>query len=79
MKRLHTNLTLSLFALWIGVAQAAELSGPGKMDENGMMMDGGMMMSGWMMLVCTLFGLLIFAVLVLAILALIKYLRSSTS
>lgn len=48
--------------------------GAGQMTD-GMMGGGGMMMSGWMMLVCAVFGLMLLAVLVLVILALLKYLR----
>lgn len=42
--------------------------------QSDMMMDGCMMMSGWMMLVWIALGLLLFVALVLAILALLKYL-----
>lgn len=42
----------------------------------GEMMREGMMMSGPMMAICMLFGVLVFIVLVLALVALIKYLRS---
>ncbi|MEF9672709.1 hypothetical protein QNM99_12155 [Pseudomonas sp. PCH446] len=54
--------------LLMSVAQAAESVWPGMM-ENGTM-------GGGMMAVCVVFGLLILTLLVLAILALIKYLRS---
>lgn len=39
-------------------------------------MGGESMMGGWMMALCMLFGLLVLIVLVLAIFALVKYLRS---
>lgn len=45
--------------------------------QTDMMMDNGMMMSGWAMLACVVFGILLFVALVLAILALLKYLFSN--
>jgi uncharacterized membrane protein len=51
--------------LMMGLAQAAEGAGPGMT-----------MMGSGMMAACVVFGLLILTLLVLAILALIKYLRS---
>ncbi|MGH8434385.1 MAG: hypothetical protein ACRERX_07845 [Pseudomonas sp.] len=69
MKRLYARLVLSLFALLMGVAQAAEEAGS-------CMMEHGMMMGGGMLAVYLVFGLLILIALVLVILALIKYLRS---
>lgn len=45
------------------------------MMQGSSMMDGGMRMGGGMMVACLVFGVLAFTFLVLAILALIKYLR----
>ncbi|WP_415764689.1 hypothetical protein [Pseudomonas sp. ZB1P45] len=65
MNWLISCLVPSLFVLMMGLAQATEGAGPGMI-----------MMGNGMMAACVVFGLLILAVLVLAILALIKYLRS---
>lgn len=80
MKTIQT-LCMILFGALSNLALAAEQSSsPGMMTEsgtmNGQMMSDCMMMTGPMMWICILFGLLVLAVLVLAILALIKYLRS---
>ena len=77
MKTLN-SIFLTLLSAFAGLANAAEQTGPGRMGDNGMM-DGGMMMGGPAMFVCALFGLLILIVLILAIPALIKYLRSDKS
>lgn len=69
MNLFRTSLFLTLFVFLTGIAHAAEPS---------MMTDG--MMGGWLMMVaCVVLGLLLFIVLVLAIFALIKYLRSDKS
>lgn len=82
MKTLN-SIFLTLLSAFAGLANAAEQAGPGRMGDNGMMdggmMNGGMMMGGPAMFVCALFGLLILIVLILAIPALIKYLRSDKS
>ena len=66
-------------AVFAGVTYAVERSGPGWMD-NGDVMGGSMMQCGMMgepmMIAWLLFVLLVIGVLVLAVFALIKYLRS---
>lgn len=71
-----TNVATGLFlALFAGIAQAT--TQPGAEPLHGSrMMDDGMMMGGGMMFACLLFGALLLIALVLAIFALIKYLRS---
>lgn len=62
--------------LWSGLALAAEGSGPGTMGGAGTMGCTGMMgMMGGFMIVPALFGLLLAATLMLAIMALVEYLR----
>ena len=73
MKLLNAPLLLAWFALFSGAAHASQGSGPGLMSE-GMM--GGCMMCGWMMAGYVLLGVLLIIFLVLAVFALIKYLRS---
>lgn len=73
MKLLQTPL----FLMWLVLAPAAVHASPG--SRPGMMGDGMMgssMMGGWMMAGCMLLGVLLIIFLVLAVLALIKYLRS---
>ena len=65
MKWLLSCSVPGLFLFMTGLAQATEGTGPGMT-----------MMGNGMMAACVVFGLLILTVLVLAILALIKYLRS---
>lgn len=67
---ISTSLLLSLFA---GLALAARQDGPDMMRDAGMYHGG---MGAGMTIACIVFGTLIFVALVLAILALIKYLRS---
>lgn len=67
-------MSLVLFA-WSGTAHAMP-SGDQSMMQGANMTDGGMMMGGGMMVACMVLGVLVFIALVLAILALIKYLRS---
>ncbi len=69
-----TTMSLVLFA-WAGTTYAMQ-SGDRGMMQGSNMMDGGMMMGGGMMVACIVLGVLAFIALVLAILALIKYLRS---
>ncbi len=79
MKKVMLKLTAFLAFLTASTVVLAQQA-PGEMMSDGMMADGmmsnGMMMSGPMMAICMLFGLLVFIVLVLALVALIKYLRS---
>lgn len=84
MKRTRTLFwTLVSMFFWTGSALAAGDSGPGAMGDGGMMSDGGMMqcdgmmgmMMGGFMIVPMLAALLLLVTLILAILALIKYLR----
>ncbi|MES1956246.1 hypothetical protein [Salinisphaera hydrothermalis] len=79
MKRLNAAF-LTLLVMASVVAPAAAQTGPGRMGDsgvqNGSMMQCGMM-GGPMMIVGWLFALLIFVLLVLAILSLVKYLRSA--
>lgn len=42
--------------------------------QSDMMMDDSMMMNGWLMVFCLALGIMLFIVLLLAILALLKYL-----
>lgn len=65
-KLLRGSIALLILALMTGVSIAQ--------PEQNMMMDGCMMMSGWGMVVYVIFGILLFIVLILAILALWKYL-----
>ncbi len=79
MKRLNATL-LTLLVMASVVAPAAAQAGPGRMGDSGL--TGGPMMQcgtmgGPMMIVGWLFALLIFVLLVLAILSLVKYLRSA--
>lgn len=69
MKLSKTSLILALYALVYGTAHAAPNARSGMMSGEGMM-------GGWVMVACMLFGLLVLIVLVLAIFALVKYLRS---
>lgn len=66
---ISTGLLLSLFG---GLALAAQ-GGPGTMRDAGLPHGG---MGAGMMIACIVFGVLLLVVLVLGILALIKYLRS---
>ncbi|MEG3191033.1 MULTISPECIES: hypothetical protein [Novilysobacter] len=68
MKLLNASLLLAWFALLSGAAHASQGPGPGMMSEG--------MMGGWMMAGCVLLGVLLIIFLVLAVVALIKYLRS---
>lgn len=68
MKLLNVLLLLASFALLPGAAHASQGSSGGMMSEG--------MMGGWMMAGCVLLGVLLIIFLVLAVLALIKYLRS---
>ena len=86
--RMFEAFCLMLVAAFLGVADAAQGTGLGRMEDDGTMMNGmmsggmmdsGMMMNGPMLLACIIFGLLILAVLILALLALIKYLRNGRS
>jgi len=75
MRSICRTLLSALLLPWTGVALAAG-SGPGAMGDGGMTgCDMGMMMGGFMMIVPMLGGLLLLIVLVLAIMALVKYLR----
>ncbi len=74
MKVLNALLLLAWWAPLSSTAHASQGPGPGMMSEG--MMSGGMM-GGWMMAGCILLGVLLIIFLVLAVLALIKYLRSS--
>lgn len=74
MKSIYRTLLFALLLPWTGLALAAG-SGPGAMGDGGMMgCDMGMMMGGFM-IVPMLGGLLLLVVLILAIMALVKYLR----
>lgn len=73
MKSIQKILSLALLPLWSGWALAAEGPPPG-MGDGGMMECGGGMMT-LMMGISALFGLLLLAGLILAVLSLIKYLR----
>lgn len=74
MRKICRTLLFALLLPWTGLALATG-SGPGAMGDGGMMgCDMGMMMGGFMILPM-LGGLLLLIVLVLAILALVKYLR----
>lgn len=75
MKSITNVATGLLLALFAGIAQAAPQSGAEPMHGSRMMGDG-MMMGGGMMIACLVFGALLLTALVLAIFALIKYLRS---
>ncbi|WP_152597835.1 hypothetical protein [Novilysobacter arseniciresistens] len=78
MKLSHTPL----FPMWLVLAPVTTHASPG--SRHGMMGDGMMgssmmgssMMGGWMMAGCMLLGVLLIIFLVLAVFALIKYLRS---
>lgn len=70
MKLFKTSLFLTLFVFLTGVVHAAEQAGSNMMQGDGMM-------GGWLIMV--VLGLLLFIVLILGILALIKYLRSDKS
>lgn len=78
MKRYVTRLVVTLLSLsiWTGPALAQSGSGSGGMG-GGSMMHGGSMaeMMGGFMVIPLLIGLLVLIVLVLAIMALVKYLR----
>lgn len=74
MKPMQMGLWLMPLSFWSGLTLAAAGSGPGTMGDGGMMDCEGMMMGGFM-IVPALFGLLLAATLILAIMALIKYLR----
>lgn len=64
-----------LRALSIGLLMVMSITGTAfAQSQSSMMMEGCMMMSGWGMAVYILFGILLFIVLILAILALLKYL-----
>lgn len=71
MKPWKTLLSVPLLFMVANMVHAAASAEPG-----GMMMGGEGMMGGWMMALCMLFGLLVLVVLVLGVLALVKYLRS---
>ena len=73
MKAIQTIVWLALLPLWSGFALAAEGS-PRGMGGDGMMECSGGMMA-MMMGTSAIIGLLLLATLILAILALIKYLR----
>lgn len=68
MKWLNASVLLAWFALFSGAARASQGSNGGMMSEG--------MMGGWMMAGCVLLGVLLIIFLVLAVFALIKYLRS---
>lgn len=68
MKMLKAASLLAWFAPVSGAAHASQ-------GANAEMMGEGMM-GGWMMIGCVLLGVLLIVFLVLAIVALIKYLRS---
>ena len=73
MKLLQTPL----FLMWLVLAPVATHASPG--SRAGMMGDemmGNSMMGGWMMAGCVLLGVLLIIFLVLAVFALLKYLRS---
>lgn len=70
MKLWRTLVFVPLLFMMAGMAGAAASADPGGM------MGGESMIGGWMMALCMLFGLLVLIVLVLAIFALVKYLRS---
>lgn len=73
-----TSLAIGLLlALFAGIVRAAQEAGADPMHGSRMMGDG-MMMGGGMMIVCLVFGALLLTALVLAILALVKYLRSKS-
>lgn len=76
MKPIQMGPWLIPLLFWSGLSLAAEGSGPGTMGGAGTMECTGMMgMMGGFMIIPALFGLLLAAVLILAILALVKYLR----
>lgn len=81
MKKLKLSVLLAWCIFIPAAVSAASTFAQGthgaRMME-GHMMDGGMMGGGmmWMMIACVLFGVLLLVALVLAILALVKYLRS---
>jgi uncharacterized membrane protein len=76
MKHAHPLFWTTLLSLWSGLAMAANDYGPGAMGD-GVATCGGMMgmMGGFMMIIPAVLGLLLLATLVMAIMALAKYLR----
>ena len=77
MEKLTRYTALILLAFYSVSAFADTSSGPGRMGESGIMDSG--MMGGSMMIVCTLGGLLILTLLVLGILALVRFLSRRKS
>lgn len=64
---------LSSFALTVLMATLPASAALAQAGQEGMM-DNGMMGGGWIMIACVLLGILLFIALILAILALLKYL-----